>query len=128
MRRQLYVMRKLVFLVAFFLTACVNTGADRRAYLTTLIGQPETTVIQQLGVPSRTFETDGHRFLAYDERRVDVIPSPPLFGGGYWGGGFGFGYGYGPFPPEIVERGCETTFDIVSGRVQSWNLRGSLCG
>ncbi len=120
-------MRKFILLTALLLTACVDTGAQRRAYLTSLIGQPETTVIQQLGVPSRSFEAGGHRYLAYDERRVDVIPPPPLFGGGFYGAGFGYGYGYG-FAPEIVERGCETTFDIVAGRVQTWTLHGSLCG
>lgn len=118
-------MRKIV-LLALALAACVNYGAQRRAFLTSLIGQPEAAAVQALGVPTRTYETGGVKFLAYDERRLDVIPGGPFFGGyGVWGAGFG---GFYDFPTEVIERGCETTLEVANGRVRSWTLRGSLCG
>ena len=121
------VMKTTVVIALLGLAAC-SGGFDRAAYLNTLVGQDETALVRQLGVPSRVFDTPGHHFLAYRQQRVDYIPGGPFFGGGY---GRGFGYGYGGlgfgFPPEIVERQCETTFDVVGGRVQSWALRGDAC-
>ena len=126
--------RALAVLLPVALAACaVNTGEDRRAYLSSLVGAPETELVRQLGVPTRSYETTGRKFVAYDERRVDVYPGAPFFGGF---GGFGYGYGrfgsgFGAsyaFPPQVVERGCETTFEIDGGRVQSWALRGNACG
>lgn len=111
------------FLLAV-LTAC-TPGFDRPAFLTTFVGQPEAEVVRRLGVPTRTFETGGRRFLAYAERRVDVVPAGPFFGGfGYFGGGYGY---YGAFPSQVVERGCETTFEVADGRVVTWSLRGNAC-
>ncbi len=100
---------------------------DRQAYLAALVGQPEAAVVRQLGVPSRSYEAGGHTFMAYVERRPNFISSGPFFG---VGGGFGYvggGYGFGGFT-EVIERGCETTIEIASGRVLGWALRGNACG
>lgn len=111
-------------LFAGLLAAC-GPSFDRPAFLSKLVGQPEAEVVRRLGVPSRTYETNGRKFLAYVERRADVIASPPLFAGfGYYGAGSGF---YSAFPPQIVERGCETTFEVGDGRVLTWSLRGNAC-
>ena len=116
-------------MLSLVLLAACTTGADRRAYLSTLVGQPEEEIVRQLGVPSRVYEAGGHKFLAYVERRQRVYGGP-AFGG--FGGGFGyFGVGYGfydPFPAEIVDRSCETTFEVANARVLTWALRGNACG
>ena len=109
--------------------ACCGYGvAARRAYLASLVGQNETELVRQFGVPTRTYEAGGRKFLAYDQRRLDIIPSGPFFGGyggfGHFGPGFGL---YGAFPPAVVERGCETTFEVDGGRVARWSLRGNTC-
>jgi hypothetical protein len=41
-------------------------------------------------------------------------------GGSRLGGFDGFGL-------EIVQRDCDTTFELKAGIVQSWNLRGNDC-
>ncbi len=134
-------MRKLLLVLpALFLVSCAP-GVDRRAYLATLVGQPEAEIVRQLGVPTRTFESGGRRFLAYVEQRgaTAISGGPFLFGGyGYgsgYGSGFGpgfgprFGYGYGgAFPTYVTERTCETTFEVAGDRVVSWALRGNSCG
>lgn len=103
---------------------------DRPAFLTTFVGQPEADVVRRLGVPSRTYEADGRKFLAYSERRSELIGGGPFFGGfGTFGSGYGgSGFGYSAaFPTEIIERDCETTFEIGGGRVLAWSLRGNAC-
>lgn len=52
------------------LAGCGTTLAQRQAELAPLIGRPVNDLIQQLGVPNRTYDAQGVRYLAYDERQV----------------------------------------------------------
>ena len=73
------------------------------------MGQPEGVLVQQMGVPSRNYETAGVKYLAYDEHRVDLVPSFPSYSPfftGWYGGGF---------PPQVIELQCETTFEVADG-------------
>ncbi len=112
-------------LLAAALAGCAP-AFDRPAFLATLVGQPETELVRRLGVPSRTYETGGHKFLAYSERRSEVIGGGPFFGGFGFGSGLGLGYG-AAFPSEVIEQTCETTFEVGNGRVLAWSLRGDAC-
>lgn len=125
------------------LAGCAVPSAAERARLDALIGKSELDLIRTRGVPTRTFTTDGHVFLAYSSSYTDYSPgfggySPfgdgPFGGFGYGGfgyGGFGYGgFGYGGFggiPPSIDTYSCSTTFEIEQGRVASWTLRGDGC-
>lgn len=110
-------------LLAFLaLAGCTNLLAERQAYLGQFVGQSESVLVQRMGVPTRSYETGGVKYLAYDERRIDIIPGAPTYAPfylGWYGGGF---------PPQVIELNCETTFDVVAGTVQSFNLRGNACG
>ena len=120
-------MRKIALLLALSAAAC-STGVDRRAYLNTLVGAPEAEVVRQLGVPSRSFSSGGHTYLAYTEARDTYYGGGPFLFGGFGGGYYGPGFGYTAFAPTVVQRVCETTFDVVDGRVVTWSLRGNACG
>ncbi len=111
----------LPILCAVLLAAC-TPAIDRPAFLATFVGQPDTEVVRRLGVPSRTYEANGHQFLAYAEHRTEVLSAGVGFGGfGFFGPSFGFS------PSEVIDRGCETTFEVVNGRVATWSLRGNAC-
>ena len=111
------------------LAGCVTPGAQRATYLNTLVGHPELDLVRAMGVPSRTFETSGIKYFAYKESRIETLPG--TWGGGGYGGwgwhGYGWGGGWGGFPPEVVKRDCETTFELTGGVVKSWTLRGNDC-
>ncbi len=121
-------MRRIIpWLVPLLLAGCaVGPSPARVAALNALIGQDETTLVKQLGVPTRSFTTGGHTFLAYDERHVEVVPGWQPYPWGPWGWGGGWGWNYG-FPPQAVTYGCETTFELTANRVTSWSLRGNDC-
>jgi hypothetical protein len=104
------------------LGGCANQLAERQAYLNQFIGQPESAVVQAMGVPSRSFATAGVTYLAYNEHRIDFVPGTPLYAPFYLGG-----YG-GGFPPQIVQMDCETTFQVVDGKITAYTLRGNACG
>jgi hypothetical protein len=118
-------MRRCLILL-LLLSGCANLAemrAERDAQLASFIGQSEADLVRALGVPSRQFDADGHRFLAYVERRVELVPGSIPFRP------YRFGYGYGPgFPPQAIERSCETTFEVVTGKVLSYAIRGDACG
>jgi hypothetical protein len=111
-----------LLLLAGLLAGCVNQLAARQAQLAQFVGQPESVLVQRLGVPSRTYETGGVKYLAYDEHRVDVIPGFPSYSPFYTGW-----YGAG-FPAQVVDLRCETTFEIANTTVKAFTLRGNACG
>jgi hypothetical protein len=116
-------MRRVTLLALAGLGAgCTNQVAARQAYLSRLIGQPEAALVQQMGVPTRSYEVGGAKYLAYSENRVDILPAFPSYNPfftGWYGGGF---------PPQVVNLQCETTFAVTGGTVTSFTLRGNACG
>lgn len=116
-------MRRLLLLVLMLvLCGCVDRLAQRQAFLNPLVGQPEHVLVQTMGVPNRTYETGGVKFLAYEERRIETLPSA------YPAGPWWFGWYGGGFPPQVVTLVCDTTFAVQGGVVKSYTLRGNACG
>jgi hypothetical protein len=108
------------------LTGCISEP-DRRAVLNSLLGKSETDAVRVLGVPDRSFESGGRRFLAFVDRRSEA------YGGGVGiFGTYGYAYGgpgvlaYDP-GPAVFQRLCEMTIEIAEGRVASYSLRGNAC-
>lgn len=121
-----------VLLTALAVSGCANYGLQQRqAELAPLIGHTEQDLVQRMGVPTRTYETGGTKYLAYNESRTEFEPGfGPYYAGGFYGRGLygGFGGYYGGFPPEVIQRNCETTFEVAGGAVRSFALRGNSCG
>ncbi|MGI4793879.1 MAG: hypothetical protein ACRYG8_07320 [Janthinobacterium lividum] len=107
---------------AVTLAGC-ETGPSRQQVLAAMVGRPESDAIRAFGAPQRMIEANGHRFIAYEDTGVGYVPTAPF---GPFGFGYGYGYGFGPAAFPIV-RSCETTLEIVGGRVVSWTLRGNAC-
>ena len=110
------------------LGACTDQALmQRRAYLASFVGQSEVALVRALGVPTRSVDIKGEKFLAYDDRHLEVLPG--FYGGPpWWGPGWSPGWGpWGWGPPIVVARGCETTFDVSGGKVVSLTMRGPDC-
>lgn len=107
-------------LAALALSACATReGFDART--SALVGRSEVDLVAALGVPARTYDAEGRRFLQYEERRLITYPgSPGFYGryGRYLGGGF---------PPSVETRACDLTFELRDGRVVGFNARGNNC-
>lgn len=115
-------MRWLVLIAVLVVASCADPAAVARheAAMNAYVGQSELDLVHKLGVPSRSYDVDGRRFLAYSRRSIDVWPGMSF-------GGFGpFGYG-GGVPPQVVQWACDTTFELVGGRVIGWQQRGNNC-
>lgn len=80
--------RSMLFLGLAMLAACAgSTPAEFDRGMSTYVGQPETRLVEGLGVPPRVYETGGRRFLEYDFGSTAVPASS----------GFSFGLGAGSF-------------------------------
>jgi hypothetical protein len=120
-------MRKLLVLAgAALLAGCAYPSPAHVAALNALVGKSEADLLRAYGVPNRTYDTNGLRFVTYSVSRIES------YGGYGFAPAFGFyPYGYGgfgeEFGPDIVQRDCNTTFELKGGVVQAWTLRGNAC-
>ncbi|MCQ8279043.1 hypothetical protein NFI95_11350 [Acetobacteraceae bacterium KSS8] len=133
--------RSILFLFPLLAVAgCAVPSAEQRRALDSMIGRSETDLLRTYGVPTRTFSTNGHTFLAYVQNETSFSPGTPGWGGWGWGGGWGgWGGGWGPgwggwgggwgggFPPSYYQSSCATTFEVNNGVVAGWTLRGDGC-
>ena len=99
------------------------TGPTLDQRLLPFVGRSEGDLVAALGVPERTYEVEGRKFLTFEETRSYVVAGSPAFYPGY-------GYGrFGPYlsPPGYIVRTCEITFAVRQGRVESFTYRGDGC-
>lgn len=114
-------MLRLILALPLVLAACAQ-GPTLEQRLATFIGQREGDLVASLGVPTRTYEADGRRFLQFEQQRLVVIPGDP------WNYGW-----YGMRRPWAVPSTyapvrCDITFILREGRVESFSARGDGCG
>jgi hypothetical protein len=119
-------MRKLPVLAGLTLLAgCAYPNPQHVSALNAMVGKPEADLVRAYGVPMRSVETGGSKFLAYSQHRIESYPEGPFWGGYGWRGGWGWGGGWGY--PDVVQFDCETTFELKDGLVKGWSLRGNAC-
>ena len=112
----------LALLVLLTLTGCAESLAQRQARLQQFVGQPVNTVISAMGVPNRSYSANGVNYIAYLEQHIEVVPPAPIVGPPWV-----FGW-YNPFPAQVVNWQCETTFTVAGGIVRGVSLHGNACG
>ncbi len=116
-------MKRWVLLCPLALAAAgCATGPTLEQRLLPFVGRGEGDLVAALGVPERTYEVEGRKFLTFEEQRSYIVAgayNPYL---GYYGR-------FGPTftPPGYVTRTCEITFAVRQGRVESFTHRGDGC-
>ena len=111
-------MRRL--LVVFALAGC-SAGPGIEARLAPFVGRSEAELVEGLGVPTRTHEVDGLRFLQYEQSRQVLHQVDP-----FWTRPYGR-FSYPLTTPVLLTRSCEVTFTLRGGRVSAFVLRGDDC-
>lgn len=117
---------RFVLLLPLVVAACA-VGPTLSQRLSAYVGGSEAELVQALGVPVRSYETEGIRFLQFERRSIVALPQPdPFYNYGYWG--------YRPWPwrpwvnsPSYAEVRCDITFAVRNQRVESFTLNGDGC-
>lgn len=118
-------LRLIVLAGVSLVTACASGPTkEEKVRLDALIGQTQVDVVRAWGVPSRTYEANGHLFMAYVDNETGSSAGSMNFGMGGWGGN---GWGYGGMPASYYSSSCQTTFELVKGTVTGWTVRGNGC-
>lgn len=106
------------------LAACA-TGPTFQQRMATYVGRSEADLVSGMGVPVRTYETGGRRFLQYEQQSTVTVPGDPWgYGGGPW-------WGYRrpwAVPPSYAVVTCDITFALRQGLVENFTARGQGCG
>lgn len=108
-------------LLALAAGACAS-GPPLEARLQPWVGRSEGDLVAALGVPVRTYTVDDRHFLQFEERRTQLLPSDPYLYRPY--GRFGPLWQPGP---SYVVVGCDVTFALRRGVVESFTYRGEGC-
>jgi hypothetical protein len=119
------VVRRLLPLALLALLLGCARGPSLAQRLAVLVGQSEGDLVAAMGVPLRVHEAEGRRFLQFEQRRTIALagpPSAPVYGP--WGYR---GWGYWPSQPAYAVIGCDITFALRGGRVESFTFRGEGC-
>jgi hypothetical protein len=98
------------------------TGPTLEQRLQPFVGRGEADLVAALGVPERTYEVEGRKFLTFEDRRSYLVAGYPSFPA--------YGYSrFGPYfaPPGYIVRTCEITFAVRGGRAESFTFRGDGC-
>ncbi len=115
-------MKRWVLLCSSALAAAgCATGPTLEQRLLPFVGRSEGDLVASLGVPERTYEVEGRKFLTFEDRRSFIVAGDPFLYRGY--------SRFGPYfsPPGYIARTCEITFAVRGGRVESFSFRGDGC-
>jgi hypothetical protein len=96
--------------------------------LSVFVNRPESELVAAMGVPARIHEVEGRRFLQYETRRTVAFAGPPEPYPWGWGGPWRRRGFYGPPSTVYGLVGCDITFALRDGRVESYTFRGDGCG
>ncbi|WP_146216965.1 hypothetical protein [Falsiroseomonas bella] len=116
-------MRRAILCLPLLLAGCAQ-GPTLQERLSVWIGRSELDLVTALGVPNRTYELEGRRFLQYEQRRTVPVAAPAY---DPWYGPWGPRAGYWPPPPSYAVVECDVTFIIRQDRVENFTFRGQGC-
>ena len=118
--------RLLAPLFAILLSACATTAGYEKI-LNSWVGADEVSLVRQWGPPMRSYEAGGIRFLTYAEVRNVYIPGTQPTYSTQIIGNTAYTTAYGGSPGYNIRRACQTTFEVVNGRVSRWQWKGNDC-
>ncbi|WP_137181423.1 hypothetical protein [Roseomonas sp. AR75] len=114
--------RGLALALALLAAACAQ-GPTLQERLSVWIGRSELDLLSELGVPTRTYELDGRRFLLFEQRSVIPVAAPayaPMWGPWGYRGGW-------PAPASYATVTCDVTFILRNQVVENFTFRGQGC-
>ena len=98
--------------ICFGVTACVTTHNYEEA-LNVWKGSSEVSLIKSWGPPADIFNSNGHKFLVYQNSQSTAFEPMKNYSSGS--------------RDYLKALSCTTVFDIVDGHVVEWASKGNNC-
>jgi hypothetical protein len=93
-------------------TACVTTQ-NYEETLNLLKGSSEVSLIKSWGQPTDTFNSNGHKFLVYQDSKTTAFEPMKNYSSG--------SHDY------LKALSCTTVFELLDGHVVEWAIKGNNC-
>lgn len=116
----------LILLIGLVVASCATTAGYEKI-LDRWIGSDEISLVRSWGAPSRTYETGGSRFLGYVTQHDIYLPGTPATYTTTVVGTTAITTPVMGTPGYSMTTSCNTTFEIVGGKVARWSHQGSDC-
>tara|TARA_Y100001970_G_C13778132_1_gene623963 strand:+ start:137 stop:526 length:390 start_codon:yes stop_codon:yes gene_type:complete len=113
----------IILLIVFALNGCV-TRQEHEDVLSSWYGSTEEQLVASWGVPSSFYETDGKRYLTYNNSNQAMVGGTPAsttydyFGNAYTSGGTA---------PYLITLTCNITMVVENGVINEWQYEGNNC-
>jgi hypothetical protein len=114
------IMKKILLILFMLVTGCA-TEQKYIDYCNAFRGAREKSVIQFWGIPNKTYEADGYKYLTYFNH--DAVYTHASYNTIY-SGNYANTTGYSSRP---VDLDCETTFILKNGKVKDYTYKGNDC-
>lgn len=121
---------RLIFLLGLFIfvIGCSSTPTPTQEnyvkYLNTWLGQSESKLINEIGVPTSHYELGNKQYILYSRSNTVYLPgSNPS----YYSYGSGYSHPIGGSTSKMLTFSCDTTFVVEGGIVSSWKIKGNGC-
>jgi len=117
----------LLFIVlGLFMSSCATTkGYEQR--VNSWLGMSEASIVRGWGVPARVFNSGGRKYFIYNSSRNVYLPGTSPTYTTTFIGNTAYTSSYGGSAPQNFNFQCETTFEILNGKVASWRYKGNDC-
>lgn len=117
----------LVLLAAMAPAACTTVSQNYAFAVSSWTGSSEASLIREWGVPNRSYDASGSRFLEYSSSNVAVLPGySPTYTTTFFGN-IATTTATGGSPPTAIQLSCTTIFELRGGVVVGSSFSGNNC-
>jgi len=119
-------MYRVFLVVAVLLTGCATTANYEKIWRS-WVGSSEKQLVSSWGVPDRTYEASGTKYLVYGRSSTAFIPGTPPSYQTTFVGNTAYTTPVGGTAPMAVNMSCVTTFEVEADTIRRWRWQGNNC-
>ena len=118
---------RFAFLVSLLVLGGCATTENYEKMLGSWVGASELELVRRWGAPQRTFDSGGRKFLEYASDRNVFIPGVAPTYTTSMIGNTAYTKRVGGSASQNIAKSCQTTFELLNDRIQSWRYYGNDC-
>lgn len=109
-----------------FISGCATTKGYEQI-VNSWVGKSEAQLVRVWGVPAQVFNSGGRRYFVYNSSHNVYLPGTSSTYRTTFYGDTARTTSYGGSAPQTLNYQCETTFELMNGKVVFWRYKGNNC-